>query len=94
MVGLEKRVNHYPSQLSGGETQRVSIARAMANDPDIILADEPTGNLDTKTGGEIILLMKKLNKRGYTFVIVTHDIRIAKYATRKINIMDGKISGG
>jgi putative ABC transport system ATP-binding protein len=90
-VGLGERLNHLPGQLSGGEMQRVSLARALANGPDILLADEPTGNLDSKTGEEIINLMKDLNKKGYTFVIITHDPLIAKYADRKLNIMDGKI---
>ena len=92
-VELGERLNHFPRQLSGGEMQRVAIARALANEPDVILADEPTGNLDSKTGKEIVNLMIKLNKDGYTFVIVTHDVTIAKHATRKINIKDGKIWG-
>ena len=90
-VGLGERINHLPSQLSGGEMQRVSLARALANGPDIILADEPTGNLDSKTGKEIIDLMEELNKKGFTFVIITHDPLIAKCASRKLNIKDGKI---
>ena len=93
-VGLGERLNHFSRQLSGGEMQRVAIARALANEPDVILADEPTGNLDSKTGKEIVDLMIKLNKKGYTFIVVTHDISIAKYATRKINIKDGKILSG
>ena len=91
IVGLEKRLDHLPSQLSGGEQQRVAIARALANEPEIILADEPTGNLDSKTGFEIVKLMKKLNREGYTFVIVTHDLRIADFANKKIRIKDGKL---
>ena len=91
IVGLEKRLDHLPSQLSGGEQQRVAIARALANEPEIILADEPTGNLDSKTGFEIVKLMKKLNREGYTFVIVTHDLRIADFANKKIRIRDGKL---
>jgi len=90
-VDLGERLNHFPRQLSGGEIQRVAIARALANEPDVILADEPTGNLDSKTGEEIIDLMRKLNRKGYTFVIVTHDLEIAKHASKKINIRDGKI---
>lgn len=90
-VNLGERLNHFPRQLSGGEMQRVAIARALANEPDVILADEPTGNLDSKTGEEIVNLMVKLNKRGYTFVIVTHDVMIAKHASRRLNIKDGKI---
>jgi putative ABC transport system ATP-binding protein len=91
-VGLGERLNHFPNQLSGGEMQRVAIARALANKPSIILADEPTGNLDTKTGAGIIELIKDLNKKDFTFVIITHDPRIAESAGKKINIKDGKIS--
>ena len=91
MVGLGKRLNHSPSQLSGGEMQRVAIARALANKPKLILADEPTGNLDSKSGQEIIKIMKDLNVKGYTFVIITHDKSIAKVAKRNINIKDGRI---
>lgn len=91
-VGLGKRINHYPSQLSGGETQRVSIARAMANKPDIILADEPTGNLDSKSGREVLQILKKLNKeRHVTLVMITHDKDIASYAKNKIYLRDGEI---
>jgi putative ABC transport system ATP-binding protein len=91
-VGLGHRINHYPSQLSGGETQRVAIARAMANKPDIILADEPTGNLDSKSGKEILQILKKLNReRNVTLVMVTHDRNIASYAKNKIYLKDGEI---
>lgn len=91
-VGLEDRMNHRPSQLSGGQRQRVSIARALANDPEIIIADEPTGNLDTQRGEEIIALLKDLNKeKGVTLIIITHDERIAKQARRIIAIQDGRI---
>jgi len=93
-VKLGNRLHHFPRQLSGGEMQRVAIARALANDPLIILADEPTGNLDSKTGEEIINLMNELNDKGYTFIIVTHDRLIAKSAQRIIRLKDGKISGG
>ncbi len=93
-VGLQNRSNHHPSQLSGGETQRVAIARALANDPPIILADEPTGNLDSKSGSEIMKILTKLNKeRGVTLLIITHDISIAKNAERIVRIVDGKIVG-
>jgi len=94
LVKLDERAGHFPNQLSGGELQRVAIARALANKPLIVLADEPTGNLDSKTGSEIIKLMNKLNDKGYTFLIVTHDFSIAKLAARIIKIKDGKILGG
>jgi len=90
-VGLEERLGHFPNQLSGGEQQRVAIARALVNKPTIILADEPTGNLDSKTGREIIDLFTKLNREGNTFVMVTHDQEIAKSANNIIKIKDGEI---
>ncbi len=91
-VGLGQRLHHYPSQLSGGETQRVAIARSLANDPQIVLADEPTGNLDSKSGKEILEVLVKLNKeKGVTLLIVTHDNLIARHARRKIKLRDGKI---
>jgi len=93
-VGLEERINHRPSELSGGEQQRVAIARALINNPKIALADEPTGNLDTKTGLEVIHLMKNLNKeKRQTFVIITHDPSIAETADRIIYLKDGLIEG-
>jgi len=92
-VGLDDRMKHKPGQLSGGQRQRVSIARALANDPEIIIADEPTGNLDTKKGGEIIDLLKKLNQeKGVILIAITHDSEIARQAGRIINIKDGRVS--
>ncbi|MEM5811227.1 MAG: ABC transporter ATP-binding protein [Candidatus Aenigmatarchaeota archaeon] len=91
-VGLKNKANHYPSQLSGGERQRVAIARALANDPPIILADEPTGNLDSKSGEEIIKLLSNLHENNEkTIVLVTHNKNIAKYSERIIYLKDGKI---
>ena len=93
LVGMEHRMKHYPDELSGGEQQRVAIATAMANNPPLILADEPTGELDTETGMEIIELFKKLNDEGKTIIIATHDLRLKKYAHRTLEIRDGKITG-
>ena len=90
-VGLSHRENHRPSQLSGGEQQRVAIARALANKPALLLADEPTGELDAKTGAEIIALFGKLNRDGTTIVVVTHDEELASAADRKIHMRDGVI---
>lgn len=92
MVGLEDRMDHHPNQLSGGEQQRVAIARALSNDPEVILADEPTGNLDTKTGTLVLDYLEKLNKMGKTIIMVTHDPKLAEEHARVIyHIKDGKL---
>ncbi len=90
-VGLSHRANFYPNQISGGEQQRVAIARALVNKPSVIFADEPTGNLDSKSGNVIMLLLQELNKRGHTIILVTHEKYTSEHAKRIINLKDGKI---
>ena len=92
LVHLSKRMLHKPSELSGGEQQRVAIARALANDPSIILADEPTGNVDTKSGNNIMHILEDINHKGETIIVVTHDPAIAKRARRVLKIQDGIVS--
>jgi len=91
LVDLENRINHFPSQLSGGQQQRVAVARALINEPDLILADEPTGNLDSKNAQQVLQLLKDLHLSGKTICMVTHDVESTNYASRKLNMLDGAI---
>ena len=90
-LGLGDRLNHKPNQLSGGQQQRVAIARALANNPEVILADEPTGNLDSKSGNTVMFLLQQLNDQGRTIILVTHETYTAQFASRLIRLMDGKL---
>ena len=93
-VGLSDRMEHLPSQLSGGQQQRVAIARAMIGNPSILLADEPTGALDQKTGAQIMELFRELNQEHRTVIMITHDLNIARHARRVVHIIDGEITEG
>jgi len=90
-VGIDHRKDYFSNQLSGGEKQRVAIARALVNDPDVIFADEPTGNLDSKTGVQVMKILEKLNNEGHTIILVTHETITASYAKRIIKILDGRV---
>lgn len=90
-VGLEKRMNHFPQQLSGGQQQRTAIARAIVNNPDLLLADEPTGNLDPRAGQQIVSMLVQLHKQGKTVILITHDTKLANSTNRRIEIQDGMI---
>jgi putative ABC transport system ATP-binding protein len=94
LVGLADRMNHRPKELSGGQQQRVAIARAIAGNPEVILADEPTGNLDSKTGKEIMILLDNLHKQGRTIILITHDLNLANFGERIVKLADGKIVEG
>ena len=93
MVEMDERINQFPTELSAGQQQRVALARALVSDPELIVADEPTGNLDSKASEEMMNLFKKFNDEGRTIIMVTHDLEYLRYATRTVNIIDGKVAG-
>ena len=93
-VGLEDRMDHFPNQLSGGQQQRVAIARALVGNPSLLLADEPTGALDQKTGRQVMGLFQELHDEGRTIIMITHDMHIAGYARRVVHIIDGELTEG
>ncbi len=93
-VGLAERMHHYPNQLSGGQQQRVAIARALVTEPTLLLADEPTGALDQKTGRQIMELFQALSDEGHTIIMITHDLNIARHARRIVHIIDGELTEG
>ena len=93
-VGLQDRMHHRQNQLSGGQQQRVAIARALATNPTLLLADEPTGALDQRTGEQVMELFRELNHEGRTIIMITHDLKIARHETRIVNILDGVLSEG
>ena len=93
-VGLKDRMHHYQNQLSGGQQQRVAIARALATNPTLLLADEPTGALDQTTGEQVMQLFRELNDEGRTIIMITHDLKTARHASRIVNILDGVLSEG
>jgi putative ABC transport system ATP-binding protein len=94
LVGLQSRMNHLPSQLSGGQQQRVAIARALAGEPRFLLADEPTGNLDTEMADQVLELLEEINRSGTTILMVTHDQNLAAHANKQVHIVDGRVSNG
>lgn len=93
LVGLTQRIHHKPNELSGGQQQRVAIARALITNPAILLADEPTGALDSNTGKEVLMLFKELNEKGHTIIQITHDAKVASFSRRVVTLVDGGLKG-